>query len=209
MGNPRVFQEPPNLLHYVLPQSPVPRFAMKCRNCGADVSPARGECEYCGGVVDAPKAPDLPKAPEPRSREAAFERICTSPQYARRNSAQRHAALPTMSPLKQVGPVIFLIVFICIAGFIGMTAVGAGGPSHTGFGGPPSGGPGAIFVLVPVLFVAVGVVLLVKHVGKMGRFSQAETKGEAAIIVSKRTAVSGGGDNSSASTTYNKQHRQS
>ena len=174
---------------------------MKCPYCGAEASAARGECEYCGAAVDAPKTP------ENVSRDAVFERVVASEEYARRDSPERHAALPSIPAIMQVVPAIFLVGFICVGGFMALMALSMTGlVGAVGFSVHPAGGlfglVGLMFALVPVGFVVLGVFLLKKHFEKMRSFGQAPIEGEAVIIVGKRTAVSGGGRNSSASTAY-------
>ncbi len=112
-----------------------------------------------------------------------------------------------MPVLAQVFPVVFFVLFIGVAGFIAISALGVSGAvGAVGFGMHPAGGIfglfGFLFALVPIGFVVLGVVLMKKHLDKIGGFHQADVEGEAAIIVGKRTAVSGGGGDSSVSTSY-------
>lgn len=174
---------------------------MKCPYCAAEVSSASRECQYCGAEIDRPRAPG------PLSRDAVFEQILASSEYGRRNSPERHASLPKIPAFMQVLPIVFLVVFIGIGGFMAVMALGITGLfGAVGFGMHPAGGlfglVGLLFGLVPIGFVILGIFLMKKHLEKMRSFGQAEIKGEAVIIAGKRTAVSGGGENSSASTTY-------
>ena len=174
---------------------------MKCSYCGAEIPPARSRCEYCGATLE------VPRTPETVSRDAVFEKIFASPEYERRNTPERQSALPTIPPLMQFLPIAFLVVFIGMGGFMAFTALGVTGVAGAvGFSMHPAGGligvAGLAFVLVPLAFIFLGFFLLKKHFDKIRSFQQADVEGEAAIIVGKRTAVSGGGRNSSVSTTY-------
>lgn len=174
---------------------------MKCSYCGAEIPLARGKCEYCGTAAEAARSPEVV------SRDAVFEKVFASREYAKRNSPQRHAALPTIPVLMQVFPILFFVLFIGVAGFIAISFVGVSGAVGTiGFGMHPAAGVfglfGFVFALVPIGFVVLGVFLMKKHFDKIGSFQRSSIEGEAAIIVGKRTAVSGGGNDSSVSTSY-------
>lgn len=164
---------------------------MKCPSCGAEVSPARGKCEYCGSTVELPKPHHPPARP---TRDAVFERICSSPQYERRNSAARQKKLPVAPPSGDIGSILTIVGFVFVGVFMFGGFIGADGLS-----------PGAAFTMVVFLgIVALLVVLVyaVKAVKEENGDNRASEKGEAVIIATKRTAVSGEGNNSSTSTTY-------
>lgn len=178
---------------------------MRCESCGAELPQGQSTCEYCGSTWDR-VVPAVAVAPH--NDRDVFARIRQSPAWAERHSPSRQTRLPQMSPLTTVAPILFLVVFIMVAGFIGMMmlgmagAVGAVGFSHMG----PMGGGFALMpafmALVPGAFIVLGIFLLAKHVKTMGAFRNAPVQSHAAIIAGKRTQVSGGGRNSSASTTY-------
>ncbi len=142
----------------------------------------------------------------PSKDRDVFARIRQSPAWAERHSPLRQARLPQMSPLATVAPILFLVIFIMAAGFIGMMMLGMAGTA-AGFSrmGPMGGGFAlmpAFMALVPGGFIVLGVFMLAKHVKSTGAFRSAPIQSHAAIIAGKRTQVSGGGQNSSASTTY-------
>lgn len=107
-----------------------------------------------------------------------------------------------------VAPVVFFVVFIAISGFIAFAALGMAGIfGAVGFShaGPLGGGIAivpAFMALVPVGFVVLGVFGILKHSKTMSDFQGASTISYAAMIAGKRAQVSGGGKNSSASTSY-------
>jgi len=59
-----------------------------------------------------------------------------------------------------------------------------------------------LMAVVPIGFVVLGFFLMTKILRQTKDFKEAGVEAEAAIIVGKRTQVSGGGKNSSASTSY-------
>ena len=107
-----------------------------------------------------------------------------------------------------VGPVIGLAVFIAVSGFIAFMALGMAGIfGAVGFSaaGPLGGGIAvvpAFMALVPVGFVVLGLVGILKHSKAMSDFQSGSTMAYAAMIAAKRAQVSGGGKHSSASTSY-------
>ncbi|NLE37166.1 MAG: DUF2500 domain-containing protein [Pirellulaceae bacterium] len=56
--------------------------------------------------------------------------------------------------------------------------------------------------VVPVGFVVLGVVMLAKAIRKARQYGEAPLEAHPALIVAKRTEVSGGSGDSSASTSY-------
>jgi hypothetical protein len=85
---------------------------------------------------------------------------------------------------------VFALVFAGIA-LVMLRLIG-------GFGG---GAPG-FFGLVPLLFVVFGLAMAIGIGAKAVRFARAPLLRVPALIADERTEVSGGGRNSSASTTY-------
>ena len=154
---------------------------MKCSSCGAEIPQDTRVCEFCGSAVDLPVQAVL--AP---GHADVFARVLKSPEYRQRNSAERLAALPKLGALALAIPVVFLGIFIAASAFMSVMFV-------------------AMFPLgavVPVGFVALGVLMLIKTVGKAKEVAQADVLARAAIVAAKRTAVSGGSGDSSASTSY-------
>jgi uncharacterized membrane protein len=176
---------------------------MRCKSCGANVAQDAGTCEFCGTTVDrAGSSRGGGHWPE------RFARIKQSAAYANRNSPERHAALPQASALAGAFAVVFFTIFIGGAAFIAvMMLVMAGVFGFAGFhvGGALGGGVAIIPMLmsvVPIGFVVLGFFLMKKIRQQQVEFKEARVEAEAAIIVGKRTQVSGGGENSSASTSY-------
>jgi hypothetical protein len=58
------------------------------------------------------------------------------------------------------------------------------------------------FAIVPIGFVVIGVLMFIKLLQKTAQFQSSKSIGRPAIIRAKRTEVSGGGKDSSASTSY-------
>ena len=172
---------------------------MKCTSCGADISVGGARCDYCGSAVET--------AAEPSRREI-FEKIKTSPHYEHRNAPQRLASLPQFpagaKALAMAVPIVFIAIsgimaigMLVMAGVVGMGIGLAGGGSLAGVSVIP-----LLMALVPVGFVAIGVFMLVSFRKKFRQFDRAPVLARPAIVVGKRTAVSGGSGNSSASTRY-------
>ncbi len=178
---------------------------MRCESCGAQVAQGNTICEYCGStwdrVVPAAVATQL-------SAGNVYDQIKGSPSWADRNSPTRQAAIPQMPALASVAPIIFFVVFITMSGFMAFTMLGVSGIlGAVGFsqGGPFGSGVAivpAFMALVPIGFVVLGIFMAVKHGKTMRTFQDAPTLGHAAVIVGKRTQISGGGKDSSASTRY-------
>jgi uncharacterized protein (DUF58 family) len=83
---------------------------------------------------------------------------------------------------------VFFIVFIVVALVIFMGALSIGAP-----------GP---FLLAPLAFVLIGVAMFIASIRKGVDFSRAPLKRVPAAVAGERSQVSGGGQNTSASTSY-------
>ena len=158
---------------------------MKCSCCGADLSPEKPNCEYCGSSADLPRVP--PGC-------ALFERIKLSPQYQRRETPERHAALPKQPALATVIPILFFMIFIGAS--LLMAAMSAVMAREVESPIP------LIMALLPLSFAVLGVCLAVQFARKRHQFGEAPVLAQAAVLVAKRTAISGGSGDSSASTAY-------
>lgn len=172
---------------------------MKCSGCGAENLAGAAICEFCGSALPT-VADDRPLA--------SFTRVKASKAYAARSSPQRLARLPSYTAVHKVATYGFFFMFIGVGLFIFvMTLVMAG---MFGVVGRAMGrGPGTAFSLVPLcmavvpaLLVACGVWAFWKTSGKMRTHERAPVQSLAVIVVDKRTHVSGGGDDSRASTAY-------
>ncbi len=93
-------------------------------------------------------------------------------------------------------PVVFVAFWLLAAVVI------AAGFFSFGHAGPLASGPPVWVGLVPLGMVAIGGFVLVAMLRDAGQFLTSPIVGRPAILVAKRTAVSGGGENSSATTTY-------
>ncbi|NLS97702.1 MAG: DUF2500 domain-containing protein [Planctomycetaceae bacterium] len=162
-------------------------------------------CEYCGSICDRV----VPRAVAARSVSGdVFNEIRRSAAWANRDSSRRQVSLPQMPPLAAVAPFLFFAVFIAVSGFIALMALamsGVFGFAGMRMGGPLGGGIAlvpALMALVPAGFVALGVVMFRKHRRTLNDFRNAPIESHPALIAAKRTQVSGGGENSSASTSY-------
>jgi hypothetical protein len=164
---------------------------MKCPSCGADNAPAAANCNYCGSHL--PLTGSL-------ANSAVFARIKSSTAFAARNSPERHARLPNVGSLQKV----FLFVFFAI--FVGGAAVMS--IFMCGMGGLFAGGGGAmalmpvIMAVVPLGMAAFGVFMFLAIRKRMSSIENDPVQPTAVIVVDKRTHVSGGSGDSSASTHY-------
>ena len=172
---------------------------MKCSGCGAENVAAAVVCEFCQSAL---------AITADNAQEAALERVKASAVYAARNSAERQARLPDYTAGQKVLVSVFFAMFIGVALFIFVVALVMAGFFGV-VGRSEAGGPGAALSLVslcisvvPLLFVALGVWALVHTTRKMRTQERAPVEAVAAVVVDKRTHVSGGGHNSSASTAY-------
>ena len=152
---------------------------MKCPDCGASLPPEARRCEYCGSTAPERDHP-------PSSRAGHFHRILQSSAYANRNAAERLAALPELGQLQMAIPIVFFGIFIAISIVIALVML---------FVFPCA-------VIVPLGFVAVGVMAMIRTTNKVKERASAPVLARAAIVTGKRTSVSGGSGNSSASTNY-------
>ena len=172
---------------------------MKCPNCGADNAPEHGTCNYCGTHISiSPRA----------GRSAVFARVKSSTEYANRNSPQRHARLPSYNSFHKAIPVIFFAVFIGGSGMMVVIALGMAGVFGL-FGFRAGGGFGVAFSLAPLFmaivpagFVALGIFMFRSMRKKMAAIEDAPVEPIPVIVVDKRTQVSGGSGDRSASTHY-------
>ncbi len=159
----------------------------QCGNCGAAVAKLDARyCEFCGHELPRPAAPP-PVAPAGPYGDVE----------ARFAALQQHAELQRL--MLQVPKVAgigcglvftigFFVIFIGVAVFM--------------FGAMGSTGAPSIMKVVPLFFILVGSVAAFTIVRRLNNFSRAPLQREPAMVVGERTEVSGGGRNSSSSTTY-------
>lgn len=158
--------------------------AHKCPNCGALVARAAARfCDYCGAKLPKQDAAQ----PQPRFGDLAerFARLEEDPSYPELMEATPSAGQGTF--LSQIGVgAVGLVLFIVVGLF--MTGVA-----------------GAVFApmaLIPLAIVVVGVVAMLKGVMSGATRINAPLRRMPALVVGERTKITGGGDNSSAKTSY-------
>lgn len=155
--------------------------AMICDRCGATIEES-AFCKYCGARVLRPAATPGGGATDP----ARFELAAASPNLA---VAMAHEPRP---------PVVANIVaplFMAVFG-IGFLAVATS--MMSGDDSPAPAGFRVMFAVIPLVFIGLAVWMVVRGV----RFAQAPVHKALAVVIDERTAISGGGKNSSVRTTY-------
>lgn len=170
---------------------------MKCPSCGADDQPDFERCQYCGTYLESSPA----RSDSSSDCRTTFEIIKRSPEYAQRKSAGRLAAIPRPGTLETMIPQVFFAVFIAGSAVIAMGMLGIGGVAG-GIGGVGFGVLPMLMAVVPVGFVVIGVLgfLNVRRRGEL--LSNSPIMAEPAIVTGKRTSITGGGKNSSATTRH-------
>lgn len=166
---------------------------MKCPSCGASTPVDAVVCAYCETRL---------VSPESSSRAAMFERIRCSREYLNRERAERVDSLPKVGILAKVLVPVFFGVFVLVAGFMVVMSVGMSGMvMGAGFGGGFSLIP-LLMAIVPLGFIVVGITGGIYAWKQVDQADNAPLVSQGAIVIGKRTQVSGGGRNSSASTHY-------
>lgn len=115
-----------------------------------------------------------------------FEQIKRSDAWQRSRAPERLAKLPGYGFVQSILVPIFLVAFIGIGVAISTVSMSMGGALG----------------MVPLLFPAVGAVMLLVVLVKQARFRLARVEALPAVVVGKRTKVWGGGQDMSASTSY-------
>lgn len=166
---------------------------LPCAECGA--RPKRREdrfCAFCGHELPRPVA----AVPTPSvAREARFENARRSAAYAH---ALQHEPSTRHLALGGTFGTVFLVFFAVVALGIGGVGCSMGALSGSGFGLTFSG----IFTLVPIGMAAFAIFAAVKSAQRTSAIVNSPTDRRLAVVRDERTAVSGGGRNSSASTQY-------
>ena len=158
--------------------------ARQCAQCGAHPTNENAKfCEFCGAELPALEQPRVTHVGPFGDLEARFEALEGHETF---DSLMRHTPSSRSVNAGFVGSVLFGGLFLVVSLFV--TGVFA-----------QVGGPIAFF---PMLFVAVGAWLVFRALSGSADFNKAELERVPALVVDERMEVSGGGKNSSASTTY-------
>ncbi len=162
-----------------------------CPHCDAKLrSRHQAYCEYCGGALPAPEPTT---SGERRADDLArrFEELRRHPDLP---ELLRHNPSGQGLVLQSGCGVAFMVVFVVIA--LAITGVFAG------VGGMAAGPFGSLFGVVPLLMAGIGVVGLVIAVKRLKAVSLSPLRRVPAVVLGKRTHVSGGGDSSQTSTQH-------
>ncbi|EAQ81940.1 DUF2500 domain-containing protein [Blastopirellula marina] len=174
---------------------------MKCDNCGGDSSPGASFCQYCGATL-------VWKSVEELSREQTFAKIRASQQFQQALSSARIVKLPKIHGIQKamvtIAPLMILLVAVPML-FIPLVMGGifavVGFSSRSPWGGLLGIVP-LIAIPVPLIAIGVGIYLFKNLRSNMNKMENAPVHTEPVIAVAKRTHISGGGGDHSASTHY-------
>ena len=161
--------------------------ARKCANCGA--APKEGDaefCSYCG--TELPRRPEPARAAPPSPYGDVQSRFVDLARHPDLPRAMRHTPSGAKHLIGLGCGIAFSILFITVSMVImgGMDLAEAPFP----------------FTLFPFLFVGIGLAIGIVSLVKLVSFSNSPLMRKPAVVVGERTRVSGGGNNSSASTNY-------
>jgi len=166
---------------------------MKCPSCGASLPDDSLTCEYCGSRT----AP-----PSEQHDQDIFRRVKQSPLYADRHSAARIERLPKPGVGQMVFMGVFFTMFCGVSLFIAFMAIGIGGFASFSENAFPFSFIPMCMGIVPIGMFAFGVFMAVKMYQRFQSMRDGKVDASPAIVVGKRTQVSGGSGDSSASTAY-------
>lgn len=166
---------------------------MKCPSCGASLPEDSLTCEYCGSRTSTPT--------QQHDRDI-FRRVKQSPLYAERLSTDRIAKLPKPGVGQMVFMVFFFIAFCGISLFIAVMAIGIGGVASLSEQAFPFSIIPICMGVVPLGMFAFGIFMAIKMFQRFQMMRDGKVDAVPVVIVGKRTQVSGGSGDSSASTAY-------
>lgn len=166
---------------------------MKCPSCGASLPEDSLTCEYCGSRTTPPSQ---------QHDQDIFRRVKQSPQYADRLSTERVQRLPKPGVGQMIFIVVFFTIFCGISLFIAVMAIGIGGVASLSENAFPFSLIPFCMGIVPIGMFAFGIFMAIKLFQRFQLMRDGKVDAAAAIIVGKRTQVSGGSGDSSASTAY-------
>ncbi len=161
----------------------------QCQKCSARANRLDARfCEYCGAELPRPAAAQ----PEPSraggasaNLEGRFAALEAHTDWERLK-AFVPANAGVSGPLTTAFMGVFLVVWIGIGGIVTVGFAAGAGP----------------LALFPLGIVSLGVIMMLKGVKRHRKFLDAPIVARAALVVDERVTVSGGGENSSASTYY-------
>jgi len=155
---------------------------LKCPNCGAKTgSESVNYCSYCGSALTERLGPD-------EQRRSRFEAMERHPSFAK---LMRREPKTTGHALSHGFGVVFGLVFVAIA-LVMFQLFGGVASAFDGF--PSSNGPPIFFRYFPLLFVAFGIFFVIKMLTRTTKLVAGDTQRKPAIVVDKRTEVSGSSD---------------
>jgi hypothetical protein len=154
---------------------------MKCESCGATVRKGDGRfCSHCGS-----KLPDVP-------RITPSEWVSHPERFAEAEASDRYSkAMIAPAPSVPKGGIVALALFLVIWVVFGVLMVKAAAR----FGGK-------LESLAPLAILSVGGLGILSQLYKVFKFSRSTVERRMIVVLDERTKVSGGGENSSASTSY-------
>lgn len=161
----------------------------RCQNCGARTAKATARfCEYCGT--------ELPSPPEPEPAERGGEPVGPLGALEERFAAlESHPAIRDLMDYtpRTVRPAVGLYGGAVFAGCFTFISLAILLVAVIVF--PP-------LAVLPLLLVILGVVGLAKNLQKATDFSASPLERHPAVVVDKRTKISGSGGDGSAFTSY-------
>jgi len=166
---------------------------MKCPSCGASLPEDSSTCEYCGSRT----AP-----PSHQHDQDIFRRVKQSAQYADRHSVERLEKLPKPGVGQMIFMGVFFAIFCSIALFIAVMAIGVAGFASLSENAFPFSIIPICMGIVPLGMFGLGIFMAIKMFGRYQAMRDGKVEAVAAIVAGKRTQVSGGSGDSSASTAY-------
>jgi len=164
----------------------VTRTNTHCTHCRAQITAEDTRyCPYCGTVLPRTAAAVPMTVPE---RFAALERHPDLPGLLQlRPSTAGQWTSHTLS-------VVFSGLFVVVA-FVALKAFSGAGNGIGGLGG-------SLFSVIPLVIIGVGAIALVRSLTKVARFASSPMIQSLARVADERTQVTGGGESSSARTSY-------
>lgn len=185
--------------------------SLKCPECGGKLL---GEqltgCQYCGArLAVSLKALPAEESPAVQAGRSVAERVALVERSTEMARAQQVEPSAGGEVAKHgIAALVGVIVAVFGIGFVvAMSSSFQGSPGLMIPGGGRfdlgvSSGPPWMFYIVPLVFVAIGIGVVVRSISQASVLQSAPLERLPAVVVEKRTEVSGGASNARASTTY-------